>query len=102
MFSASPGNVSHVRLRLLWRAGGGRAASRAEGGFERAWWQTFVYVFLLVHRFKGEHVRPIGGIHISRRLETHCGALYMVKMSNQQPSHAPERERERAICDALL
>lgn len=41
-------------------------------GFERAWWQTFVYVFLLVHRFKGQHACHISADwkHIAARLRT--------------------------------
>lgn len=46
-----------------------------EGGLERAWWQTFVYVFLLVHHFKGQRAYPV---EVPRRLETHCSVFRML------------------------
>lgn len=41
---------------FLWSRGGW--VLRGGGGFERAWWQTFVYVFLSVQHFKGQRARP--------------------------------------------
>lgn len=59
-----PGNVLHVRLWVSAARGGEVGGWVVKGwgwGVERAWWQTFVYVFLLVHRFKGQRAYSIEG-----------------------------------------
>lgn len=65
------------------------------GGVERAWWQTFVYVFLLVHRFKGQQTYPAEG---SRRLETHCSVFRM--LMHRANSHVRAVQR-RDVMDFL-